>query len=333
MFFRQKPVGSDTGFRILPWLSAAVFGLGLCVVGPSVQAGSDTFLNSKPLTVLLRGDAPTELAPHGQGNVYAPEIVRDRGLWRMYYGGQGKDGHDRIHLAESRDGKAWVKRGVVLDRGEANHVNDPTLVRVGRVWWMFYTVAEKAEQDEIAAATSIDGLKWEKRGVVLGRGEPTSWDSLKVGRPSVLHEKGKFRMWFDGQPTARAAAGNPVADEVRIQGRAVGYAESRDGLEWKRHPLPVFRNGAGAVSVSRRPGEWVMLIESGTGVRFAVSRDGISWSDRGPLLLLSGDVDDRFGQVTPFLWTHLGRTEVVFGAAHRRTWDGNSIASTTVSIP
>ena len=51
----------------------------------------------------------------------------------MWYGGQGRDGHDRIHLAESDDGVNWVRRGVVLDNGEANHVNDPSVVKVGNV--------------------------------------------------------------------------------------------------------------------------------------------------------------------------------------------------------
>ena len=123
--------------------------------------------SSPDITVILRGETQGELAPHGEGNVYAPEVHRDGDRLLMWYGGQGRDGHDRIHLADSTDGLRWTKRGVVLDCGTANHVNDPSVVRVGEVWWMFYTVAEKGELDEIAAATSTDSVKWEKRGVVL----------------------------------------------------------------------------------------------------------------------------------------------------------------------
>jgi hypothetical protein len=283
--------------------------------------------------ILLRGAAPTELAPHGTGNVYAPEVHRDGGGWRMWYGGQGRDGHDRIHLAESADGVRWVKRGVVLDRGTANHVNDPTVVRADDRWWMFYTVAEQAELDEIAAATSRDGVSWEKRGVVLKKGEGQAWDSWKVGRPSALHEGGLFRLWFDGQPTPEAAAANPLAATVKREGRAVGYAESRDGLTWRRRREPVFREGAGAVAVMRDGERLVMVIESGQGTRWATSSDGLAWQSRGLLLGLGGSDADRFGQVTPFLLRHGNQVTLYFGAAGRKSWDGNAVASALVSLP
>lgn len=285
------------------------------------------------MRVILRGEDETEVAPHGTGNVYAPEVHRDGERWLMWYGGQGRDGHDRIHLAESADGQHWTKRGVVLDCGTANHVNDPSVVRVAATWWMFYTVAENSEFDEIAAATSPDGVKWAKRGVVLTHSDGSAWDSLKVGRPSVLHEGGVFRMWFDGQPTPEAVAVNPFAAAVKRETRAVGYATSLDGLAWERRPEPVLREGAGAVHVSRVGDSLIMLIESGSGVRWASSHDGLTWNPRGLLLPLSGNEDDRFGQVTPFLHIQNGAATVFFGAARRKTWDGNVIASHPVNVP
>ena len=283
--------------------------------------------------VVLRGDTETELAPHGGGNVYAPDAVRDGSRWLMYYGAQGRDGHDRIHLAESADGFTWRKRGVVLDCGTANHVNDPSVVRAADGWWMFYTVAETGEQDEIAAATSPDGIAWQKRGVVISRGKGTAWDSAKVGRPSVLWEGGRFRLWYDGQPTADAAAANDAARAVLAEGRAVGYAESSDGLTWTRRSEPVFREGAGAVQVSRHDGRLVMVIESGNGVRWADGTDGLNWSGRGLLVPLSGGESDRFGMVTPALVRFPDRLMLFHGAAARRTWDGNAIAAKPVVLP
>jgi hypothetical protein len=283
--------------------------------------------------VILRGATETEKAPHGLGNVYAPEIVRDGNRWRMYYGAQGRDGHDRIQLAESLDGFTWNRRGVVLDCGDANHVNDPSVVRHGDGWWMFYTVAETGERDEIAAATSRDGIAWEKRGTVFPRGTGAVWDSAKVGRPSVLLESGRFRLWYDGQPTPEAVASNELAKSVLAEGRAVGYAESADGLAWKRRPEPVFREGAGAVQVAKEGGRHVMLIESGSGVRWAESTDGLNWHSRGLLCGLSGGKNDAFGMVTPFFVRLQGRGVLFYGAASRRTWDGNAIAVKPISFP
>ena len=283
--------------------------------------------------VLLKGSLATELAPHGTGNVYAPEIHRDGARWLMWYGGQGKDGHDRIHLAESGDGVAWTKRGAVLDCGEANHVNDPSVVRTGGVWWMFYTVAAKGEQDEIAAATSMDGVKWEKKQVVLKPGADNAWDSAKVGRPSVLHENGVFRMWYDGQPRPDAAAGNELAARVKREGRAIGLAESTDGLTWKRRESPVFFEGAGAVQVLPRRSGYAMVIEGGRGVSWAESSDGTVWKSRGLLHAAGASPAERFGCVTPFVLVNGAATQLFYGAASRPTWDGNTIAAVAVTLP
>ena len=292
-----------------------------------------TAVSKQTISILLRGEAPSEIAPHGGGNVYAPEVHRDGNRWLMWYGGQGKDGHDRIHLAESADGWSWEKRGVVLDCDTANHVNDPSVVRDGKIWWMFYTVAEKAEQDAIAAANSEDGVTWKKLGVVLKPGEPGTWDSLKVGRPSVLWEHGHFRIWYDGQPTEASATTNPIAAVVKREGRAVGFAQSRDGLQWTRKLEPVFHEGAGAVHVSHIGARWIMLMESLTGVHWSQSPDGLVWGDRGILLPLSGEDLDRFGHVTPFLHHDESGTRIFFGAAGRRTWDGNTVSGATIALP
>lgn len=69
----------------------------------------------------------------------------------------------RPRVATSRDGAAWRKwpsdaaPRPVLDRGASNHVNDPSVVRAGGRWSMFYTDAPTAENDRIWLAQS-DGL-------------------------------------------------------------------------------------------------------------------------------------------------------------------------------
>lgn len=252
----------------------------------------------------------------------------------MWYGGQGEDGHDRIHLAKSSDGETWKKRGVVIDNGTANHVNDPSVVRVGDLWWMFYTVAEKAEQDEIAAATSKDGKSWTLRGIVLPAAKGNVWDSGKVGRPAVIFENGKFHMWYDGQPSPAAVeSGDELSRRVRGEGRAVGYAESGDGTTWVKRSAPVFHHGAGAIQVAKYQQRYIMVFESGSGTRWASSANLFDWQHQGILLPISGEAIDRFGQVTPFLHIDGANTKLYFGAAARQTWDGNSIAVAPIIIP
>ena len=285
--------------------------------------------------VVLRGTGPTEAAPHGQGNVYAPEVHRHEDAWWMWYGGQGEDGHDRIHLATSSDGIAWQRQGVVIDCGSANHVNDPTVTRRDDAWWMFYTVAQQGEQDQIAAARSTNGRQWELLGVVLPTGAADRWDSAKVGRPSVLWDQDRFRLWYDGQPTESTARSNNDASATRRVGRAVGYAESLDGRQWNRHERPVWIQGAGAVQVLKSAVGYLMVYESHQGTRYAKSGDGLEWADGGPLLQATGP-DEAHGHVTPFFWLDKpDATEGVlfFGAASRATWNFNAIARVPITVP
>ena len=106
-------------------------------------------------------------APHGRGNLYAPDIIKHRGEFLMFFGGQGKDGHDRIHLATSKDGEDWKQAGVVFAPEGVNHVNDPSVIAVAGELFMFYTLAGSGVTDAIGLATSADGRIWSDRGAVL----------------------------------------------------------------------------------------------------------------------------------------------------------------------
>ena len=291
--------------------------------------------SGRSLELILKAESESELAPHGEGNIYAPDVHREGTKYRMWYGGQGRDGHDRIHLAESEDGKTWHRRGVVLEDPSANHVNDPSVVRVGDTYWMYYTRAARGIIDEIALATSSDGVRWEPKGIVLAPGAVGEWDSLLVGRPSVLHQDGEFKLWYDGrkdlQPGA-LAAGAPTAEGSR---RHVGHATSKDGVHWTKHPrTPVFDRDAGGVDVKRVGDSYLMVYESHEGTCLAVSRDGVAWTDRGLWVERSGGDLDRHGHVTPMLLVggDPDTAELFVGAARAGSWDRNRIARIGIDL-
>ena len=301
-------------------LTACLVGL---VAGPSLA-------NDRAVRPILRGTATTELAPHGEGNVYAPDVLVEGGLIRLWYGGQGRDGHDRIHLAESKDGIHWVRHGVVLDRGDANHVNDPSVVKVGRIYNLYYTRAMAGVVDEIALATSKDGVVWTPQGVVLRPGGAGEWDCLLVGRPSVRHEGGRFHMWYDGRKDLPPGAPAEGVTKSPTSRRSVGYATSTDGRKWTKHAHnPVLGGDAGGVDVKRVGDGYVMVYESHEGTKAATSHDGLSWKDRGLWIPRSGGEADRHGQVTPMLLVGTeGRPSALyFGAAGAASWDRNAIAA------
>ena len=201
----------------------------------------------------------------------------------------------------------------MVDHGSSNHVNDPTVVRVGQTFYMYYTEAPVAEQDEIHLATSEDGISWQKRGIVVDVGAGSSWEPDRVGRPSVIYEDGEFRMWYDGQIFGVA--------------RHVGYATSPDGFNWTKHPdNPVVLN-EGAIDVARVGTGYVMLAEGHNGIRYYTSSDRISWQNHGLMIELSGASYDSFGQVTPHLVMDRNEVKALFyGGATASCWCTNRIA-------
>ena len=268
----------------------------------------------------------SERAPHRNGNVYAPELVDEKDRQLLYYGAQGVDGHDRIHLAVCSQSGQWKRHGVVLEDASANHVNDPSVVVVGGVYHLYYTLAREGVSDVIALATSKDGIRFEKRGTVLEPGKAGAWDSLLVGRPSILHADSKYRLWFDGRKDLPLGAPDKNAPKSGQSSRSVGLAESNDGRRFERvGPGPVFGNDAGGVHVSRAKNGYLMVYESHQGTRWAGSPDGVLWTDRGLLAGLGGTPIDRHGHVTPFLVPG-NRPRLLVGSAMAPTWDVNRLA-------
>jgi len=279
--------------------------------------------------VVVSSFAESTAAPHGRGNVYAPDIVFYEGEFLMFFGGQGADGHDRIHLATSKEGESWEQAGVVFAPEGVNHVNDPSVVKVDGVLFLFYTLAGSGVTDSIGLATSVDGRKWQDRKAVFLPSAVPGWDSLLVGRPSVLHDGERFHLWYDGRKDLPPGAPDATAPKSDSSRRFVGYATSADGMKWERWKEPVMGEDAGGIHVLKMGGEFVMVSEARDGTRWAKSWDGIRWEPQG--LLHAKDDDSPHGHVTPFLVAEPKGWRLFYGAARAATWDENLIRRAVVA--
>jgi predicted GH43/DUF377 family glycosyl hydrolase len=135
-----------------------------------------------------------------------------------------------IGLAISQDGGASfhkVSRAPLLERNEVDPyltVTPCVLIEDG-LWRMWYTSATKWVQREddkpkhyyhIKYAESDDGVHWDRQGVVCI--DFQSADEYAIARPSVIREDALYKMWYCH----------------RGESYRIGYAESKDGIEWER---------------------------------------------------------------------------------------------------
>jgi len=119
-----------------------------------------------------------------------------------------------------------ISKSPILER----NINDPYLtaspcILVERgVWRMWYVSCIKRTTEDgkpksyyhIKYAESIDGIRWIRRGIVCV--DFRDEKEYAISRPCIIKENGLYKMWYSYS-----------SGSYRI-----GYAESKDGIEWQR---------------------------------------------------------------------------------------------------
>lgn len=88
-----------------------------------------------------------------------------------------------------------------------------------RMWYgsnIRWGVQQKDMNHVIKYAESADGIRWDRAGTVCIQGDGE--EEYAFSRPSVLYEDGIYKMWYT----------------YRGERYRIGYAESADGVLWKR---------------------------------------------------------------------------------------------------
>lgn len=159
-------------------------------------------------------------------------IVLDGAEARLYYMGWNlgvtAPWRNSIGVAVGDVRQARFERmyaGPILDRSpwDPFTLSYPWVLRVGpRDWRMWYGSntkwgASSADMHHVLkVASSDDGLTWSGQQPLVMR--PEMPGEYAFARPTVIHDRGMFRMWF----------------AVRGDRYRIGYAESRDGVTWTR---------------------------------------------------------------------------------------------------
>ncbi len=207
-------------------------------------AGTFSDITVRPLR---RSTSPFTLHPASPLDIsaYSPTVLKVGDRYQMWHTNRGQS------YAESADGVHWVQpagpdpvkplspAGQWGDQWEA----DADVLRYGDRYLMSNPACSSVvggAWDGMGFQHSRDGVTWRAEpgnpGFFMG---PTgAWDELVVGDHCMIIDGGVWKMWFTG-----------ITDWQRGFRNEFGYAESADGIHWRKCTLnPVVTQGA--------PGDW-----------------------------------------------------------------------------
>ena len=162
-------------------------------------------------------------------------IYKDGQYWAYYITYKTNSGKGGVGLAVSDNGVDWKDKGCVLQPGEDYDCNGAYFAGV----WLdtdgtFYLTYEcKGGEDteygtleNVALATSKDGINWTKEGVILYKNTDWDWQTANVGTPDLYKKDGVWYLFFHG------------FDYIDCQ---VGVAYGEDLHNLTVHPEPIIR--------------------------------------------------------------------------------------------
>lgn len=175
------------------------------------------------------------------------QVYKENGLyWMWYFGGdqsvtnvrgfEVKAFPLRIGAAISRDGVKWTRiqgpyNGALLNSGGPGDFDVfmaawPQVMRWDDgSWRLYYHTVDGDNGFVVAWAESEDGLNWEKRGPIFGKGPTGRFDDYGVSTRHIIKIKGQWAMFYEG---CQDVGTNPEVD------RQIGLALSDDGIRWER---------------------------------------------------------------------------------------------------
>lgn len=158
-------------------------------------------------------------------SAYLVDVLPFQGQYHMWYSGWG-GGNLSIGHATSEDGINWVKNSsnpiFVADPNtwQDNNAYAPRILQLDDVLHMWFFSNNKSGH-----ATSTNGINWTVTPDPVFEGTQGTWDEEMAGISDVIYRDSLFHAWYTG---------------VNANNYAVGYATSTDGIEWVKHPDPVF---------------------------------------------------------------------------------------------
>lgn len=134
-------------------------------------------------------------------SAYAPTVIFENGLYRMWYTYAEPTGTMVIGHATSVDGIAWEASPAnpvlrATEPWEHRHALYPFVLERKSNYEMYYTTFGRI--CEIAVAQSVDGVRWRKsNGPILSPEANSGYDSIYCSRACVVPERsGRDKLYY-----------------------------------------------------------------------------------------------------------------------------------------
>jgi pimeloyl-ACP methyl ester carboxylesterase/predicted GH43/DUF377 family glycosyl hydrolase len=155
---------------------------------------------------------PVLTADAQEPNLYAPTVIRDNDVYKMWYTTVGSTGIYDIKYATSPDGLTWTKHGSInLDISPLSAKLEPYVLKIGSIYKMWYV--SNNGRWIINYATSSDGIHWTNHSLNPVLSGTQSWEGNDVSQPSVIYNGSGYEIFYHD------------SDDI-------SYATSSDGINW-----------------------------------------------------------------------------------------------------
>lgn len=295
------------------------------------------FRHSNVVNIATASGQPEGSTPFGI-DCYAPTVLKEAGTYKMWYGCLDKNGNDNILYSQSTNLRDWSDPRVVITSSQVNatHVNDPTVVKFGNQYHMYYTHALFQQMQNgntlvsrIGHATSADGINWTIQNPILNPSGNDDWIGTTLARPSVTEDGSKLSLWFNTSCNADANLGS-IAGQGGLcptfNALNIGYSESTDGFTWTAprmiQKLPTDQTWMDAPEVRKVNNIYVMAI-SGWERKMPLlysSNSAIGpWVSQGEIATWDPALNaskHMFGTHNPGIWTDGNNSCIFFGGMY-----------------
>ncbi len=228
-------------------------------VGKSYTAFVDLDLNNFRNVLHYQNESIIEYGKPGtfdDEGLMPSEFVEENGKLYFYYSGWNRrctiPYHNATGVAVSEDGGDTFQRifdGSILDRiaTEPYLAVTPSIIKENKQWKMWYVsglrwVKINCKFEPVYAikhATSTNGIDWARKPEIC---IPQNYELEAFSGPSVIKDNNIYKMWFCCRDSVDFRGGKG--------GYRMGYAESTDGINWKRE------DDLAGIDVSTNENDW-----------------------------------------------------------------------------